>query len=188
MKRTLFYRLIMKQRKLVRAFLREERGATAFEFGLVLIPFLGFLFMIIEVGLFYLASIEIENAAVESSRQIRTGQAIADGLTAEQFRNLTCESLTNMVRCDGNFHVDVRSFQDFGGADPAALLGEDGAFVGPTVFEPGGPSDVVVVRVFYYRNLTLPFASDALANTPDGQQVLSTTLAFRNEPFGSLLD
>ena len=56
-----------------------------------------------------------------------------------------------------------------------------------TTFDPGGPEQVVIVRAFYSLELASLFPTamglDALANMANGDRMLVSTAAFRNEPY-----
>jgi hypothetical protein len=50
-------------------------------------------------------------------------------------------------------------------------------------FVTGNPCDTVLVRAFYPWNIMTPFMSVLLANMPNGQFLMTSATAFRNEPF-----
>ena len=50
-------------------------------------------------------------------------------------------------------------------------------------FQPGRAGDLVLVRIWYAQPIATPFLSQALSKMSDKKVLLSTTLAFRNEPY-----
>lgn len=66
-------------------------------------------------------------------------------------------------------------------------MGEDGKINDNVTFDPGSPEQVVIVRAFYPLELSSLFPSamglDALGNMANGDRLLVSTAAFRNEPY-----
>ena len=58
-----------------RGFWRNNRGATAVEFGLIALPFLGLIAGLLETGLMMFADSALDQATNRAARMIRTGQA-----------------------------------------------------------------------------------------------------------------
>ncbi|MNU04285.1 hypothetical protein D3C72_2486310 [compost metagenome] len=59
-----------------------------------------------------------------------------------------------------------------------------GAFeAGKTLFKPGKPGDRIMVRVWYEHPVVTPFLAQALATSGDDKVLLTTTMAFQNEPY-----
>ena len=55
-------------------------------------------------------------------------------------------------------------------------------FVPPNNFSPGGPGDIVVVRVFYQWPLFVTGMGFNLSNLAGSKRLLTATAAFQNEP------
>ena len=59
----------------LRQFGRDASGASAVEFALIALPLFYMLFVILEIGIVFFANYELENAAAQGARMLRTGQA-----------------------------------------------------------------------------------------------------------------
>ena len=180
--------------RFIKRFEKSEDGATAVEFGLVAAPFFYLLMAIFETGAMLFSEYVIENGTAQASRLIRTGQATA--YTQQNFKDEVCGGLAAFLDCTNRLYVDVQSFSDFssvGTINPIeSVTNEDGDIIEQlsediTVnanFNPGAELDVVVVRVYYDWKLFTPGMS-YLSQLAGGRRLLSSSTAFRNEPFGS---
>ncbi len=202
-------RWIAGLRRGARLWRKDKSGSTAIEFGMVIGPFLGLLFAIIEVALVYFAQFAMESGNEAASRALRTGAAQNGNMSKGQFKARVCSKLPVFMDCNSNLTVDVRSYSDT--VDPvtkvkiasdafakaavgAADLFSDDGIRGTEVekYCPGAPSDVVVVTLYYKWGLImgLPGLGDftgkmglSLANTPDGGRLIITGFAMKNEPY-----
>jgi Flp pilus assembly protein TadG len=172
---------------LLSRFKRAKSGATAVEFAMVAMPFFLLLYAIFDVALIFFASTTLENGVVAAARQIRTGEAQAANMTAAQFRTLVCEQISMLLACDARLGLDVRKFEGFGSVQFPPALDENGNLSGNQTFDPGQPGDVVVVRAFYTWPMLTPTVGTQFTNMAGGNRLLEATIAFRNEPFGSVL-
>jgi Flp pilus assembly protein TadG len=172
--------------RLSRRFARRRDGATVVEFAIVIIPFLALLFAIIETALVFYAGQVLETAVADSSRLILTGQAQTSGMNQAQFKNEVCGRLQALFDCETGIQIDVRSYSQFSGVDLSTPLDEDGNVdTSGFVYQPGGKGSIVVVRVVYeWPTFLRQFGFD-LANLPNGNRLLMSTAAFRNEPYVS---
>jgi len=168
---------------------RDRReGSTAIEFGLVAIPFFLLLFGILEIGLMLLVDALVETAASDAARQIRTGQAQEEKLTPEQFKTHFCSEMGFFSsNCGSRAFIDVRVIDDFSlndpnkqPPDPMSGARFDSSQLG---FEPGAPGERVLVRIWYEQPIFTPVIAQAVSRTKDNRVMLTTTLAFRNEPY-----
>jgi Flp pilus assembly protein TadG len=159
--------------------LRQQDGAAAVEFGMVAAPFLALLFAIMETALTFFAGQTLETALADSSRLIMTGQAQSQSLTQATFKDAVCARIYGLFDCS-KVYVDVRTLGSFGAAVPPPL-DADGNYV-PMQYSPGGPSDIVVVRLFYQWPVYVSLL-DKMGT--GGKRLLVATAAFRNEPYGS---
>lgn len=168
------------------SFGRDERGATLIEFALIAAPFFFLIFGLLEVCLVFIMSTVLEHAVAEASRPLRTGESQEAGVNEEQFRLTVCGELIGMLDCDGKLHIDVRTISGFASAQNNIPLDADGNFDDDGfTYEPGGPNDIVAVRVFYEWNLITPWISQPLANMAGNRHLLQSSAVFRNEPFGT---
>ncbi|MBS0531441.1 MAG: pilus assembly protein [Proteobacteria bacterium] len=171
--------------KVVRRFRGSQRGSAAVEFALVAPLFFALLFAIIETGLMFFASQSLETALQDSARMIMTGQAqIANYDKAGFKQNVVCKNVSILFDCTNGIFVDVTSYSTFSSislSDPIT----SGNFVDNTQYNPGGPGNIVVVRLFYQWPIFVTALGYNIANLSGGKRLLSATAAFKNEPYGS---
>jgi Flp pilus assembly protein TadG len=172
-----------KRRGLFKRFRRDKRGATVVEFALLALPFLALMLAIFETFLLLFASQTFETATQQGARLIRTGQAQAANLNAEEFKEQICEAMALLLNCMQNLMVDVRTYTDFGNVDLANPIDEDGNLVTTFEYDPGVAGDIVVVRTFYEWPLHTNLLGLGLANLSNGKRLIASATAFRNEPF-----
>nr|WP_244374950.1 TadE/TadG family type IV pilus assembly protein [Nitrobacter winogradskyi] len=162
----------------------HKSGSAAVEFALVAPMFFALLFAIIETGLVFFASQSLETALQDSARTIMTGEAQITNLTKQSFKaNVVCANVNVLFDCENGIYVDVQSYPSgFGSvtiSDPIA----GGSFVDNTQYNPGGPGDIVVVRLFYQWPLYVTGLGYNIANLSGSKRLLSATAAFKNEPY-----
>lgn len=172
---------------LLSRFRRAQEGAAAVEFAMVALPFFMLLYAIIDISMIFFATTTLENGIVAAARQIRTGTVQANGMTAAQFRTLVCNQISMMLACDARLGIDVRTYSGFGNVASPPALDANGNMSGNLTFNPGAPGDVVVVRAFYTWPIMTPTMGQSLSNMAGGNRLLEASIAFRNEPFGSVL-
>jgi Flp pilus assembly protein TadG len=168
---------------ILRRFRRNRQGSAAIEFALVAPIFFGLLFAIIEMALVFFASQVLETVTQDSARMILTGQAQNASYTQAQFKNLVCSKLTVMFDCVNGVSIDVQSYTAFANANIADPIDASKNFVAPNNYLPGGPGDVVVVRLFYKWPLFVTGLGFNMANLSSHQRLLTATAAFQNEPY-----
>lgn len=162
---------------------KNEDGATAVEFAMIATPFFILVFAIIEVGAVLFTSTMLENAVLETSRQIRTGQAQEAQMTVDEFEDQICAHISFIADCD-RIELDVQVFDGFIGMDQSTPLTDDNDLDSSGFgFEMGGAGDIVLVRIFYKWPLFIPSVSSAFANLKDNQRLITAATVFRNEPY-----
>jgi Flp pilus assembly protein TadG len=180
-------------RGLIRRFRRNQDGATAVEFAMLVTPFLALLLAILETALMFWTSQILEDAVTQASRPVLTGQALTAypaangaGANTTAFRNAVCAQASALVDCT-KVTIDVRSYASFSGAQS----GSSGSnpVSGGTLNTNGfgytqtGPGQIVVVRAVLEYNLMFTPWSTALANIGPGKRALVASTTFKNEPF-----
>jgi Flp pilus assembly protein TadG len=166
----------------LRRFARDRRGSVAIEFAFVGLPFFLLLFAIIEVSMVFLAGQLLEKGTQDASRKILTGQAQTANFTQAQFKQEVCNQVTLLLSCT-NVFLDVESFPTIGRVDIRNPIDTNGNFVNNFAYRPGGPNDLVVVRVMYQWPLFVPGLSYWLADIAGTKKLLMATATFRNEPY-----
>lgn len=166
---------------------RDDKGFTAVEFGMVVTPFLMFLFGIMNVGLMYFTTFTIENATESAARAIRTGQAKTANWTQADFKTQVCNRVPSFVDCTNKLRVDVQVVAEGSSPTPPAgsasgLLKSDAQMTYPGSFAGG---QIVLVTSFYQWDMAkiLPFLNVGSSSMADGSRLIRATVAFKNEPY-----
>lgn len=177
-------------REALRRFRRNRAGSAAVEFALVAPVFFALLFAIIETGIIFLANQVLETITQDSARLIMTGQAQAAAYTQASFSSqVVCpaNSLALVLFDCTKLFVDVESYPSGSFTSvPSPLPSQIDAgknFINNMVYLPGGPGDIVVVRLFYAWPQVVTGLGYNITNLTGNQRLLYATAAFRNEPF-----
>jgi Flp pilus assembly protein TadG len=168
-----------------RRFMRRQDGAVAVEFALILVPFLALMFGIMETALVFFADQTLETAVADSARLIMTGQAQMQNLTAQTFKDQVCSRIYGLFNCPNGVYVDVETYSSFGSITNTPPLDNSGRLVTSNfVYQPGGPGDIVVVRLYYQWPIYVSLMNlSNLSNMSNHNRLLVATAAFRNEPY-----
>jgi Flp pilus assembly protein TadG len=167
---------------ILRRFRRSRGGSAAVEFALVAPVFFALLFAILETAIMFFASQVLETITQESARMILTGQAQTASYTPAQFKTYVCSQIPALFSC-ANVSVDVESYPAFSSVTIANQIDGSGNFINNMQYNPGGPGDIVVVRVFYPWKLFVTGLGYNISNMSGSQRLLVATAAFRNEPY-----
>jgi Flp pilus assembly protein TadG len=169
--------------KVLRRFRRNRRGSAAVEFALVAPVFFALLFAIIETAIVFFAGQVLETVTQDSARMIMTGQAQTGGYSQGQFKNYVCGRISVLFDCVNGIYVDVQSYPAFTNVSITDPI--DGAknFIPAMQYSPGGPGDIVVVRLFYQWPLFVTGLGYNISNLSGSKRLLAATAAFRNEPY-----
>lgn len=170
-------------RSTMRRFLRRQDGATTVEFALVAAPFLALLFAIIQTAVVFYAGQVLETAAASSARLVLTGQAQAAGFDQNAYRNAVCGKLSGLISCSNSLYIDVRSYSQFSSVNNSLPVDANGNLTNNFVYQPGGPGDIVVVRLIYQWPMYVSLLGLNLSNSAGSNRLLISTVAFRNEPY-----
>ena len=169
--------------RIVRRFMRRKDGAAAVEFAMVAAPFLALVFAIIETALVFFAGQVLETAAADSARLVMTGQAQKQGLNQTQFKQSVCSKVFGLFDCDGGVKVDVRTYSSFSDANMNKPIDANGNLINNFTYQPGGPGDIVVVRLLYEWPVYVSLLGLNLSDMAGNKRLIMATSAFRNEPF-----
>jgi Flp pilus assembly protein TadG len=167
----------------LRKFFRKRTAAALVEFAVIAIPFFTLIMGIIEAGLIFWAGYELENATAAAARLVRTGQAQTSGYTVDQLRSQLCRNVVILSNCATKVQLSVQTFSTFAGITSPSAVGQNGGLQTNFNYSPGGPGAIVFLVAFYEWPLTTPLTSASLANLGDGNYLLQSSFAFRNEPF-----
>ena len=190
-------------------FRKNQDGATAVEFAMVSIPFLGLLFAIFETAFVFFVTEALESAVADAARTIMTGQAHASSYaSASAFRTgVICPTtgkvlIPSFITCS-NLIVDVRTAGNSGSTAFTSADVSKAYYTNPTMkYCIGSAGDVIVLRVVYPMPVYLSvITASTIGNavkftsgqtnytSADGttgmKHMLMASAAFRNEPFGT---
>ena len=169
--------------RIVRRFARGEDGAAAVEFAMVAAPFLALMFAIMETALVFFASQTLETAVADSARLIMTGQAQSQSFSQAQFKDAVCAKIKGLFDCAGGLQIDVKTYTSFGSVDNSAPLDANGNLKTNFGYQPGGPGDIVVVRLMYQWPVYASLLGFNLGDMAGTKCLIIATAAFRNEPY-----
>jgi Flp pilus assembly protein TadG len=167
---------------LLRRFRRSRRGSAVVQFALVAPMFFALLFAIIETALMFFASQVLETITQNSARMILTGQAQTAAYSQSQFQTYVCSQIPALFSCSGVF-VDVESYSSFNAIAINSQIDGSGNFINNMQYNPGGPGDIVVVRLFYEWPIFVTTLGYNISNMSGSKRLLVATAAFQNEPY-----
>ena len=173
-----------------RGLLRDERGTTAIEFGILALPFFALLGATLETAYVFLATQILDTAVQDASRFVRTGQLQNGGFGSgekDKFRTKICDELYGLFDCT-KLWIGVETVTSFSSATVTSPLPTtctvtlcDWAL--PEVYSSGVGSSVVLVRVYYKWPTLLNLGGFNLANTGANSRLMGSVRVFANEPF-----
>jgi len=175
-------KLYQRIKSLTRRFARQKDGAAAVEFALVAAPFLAMVFAIMETALIFFAGQALETAAADGARLIMTGQAQSQGFNQAAFKNAVCAKVYGLFDCQSGLVVDVKNYTSFASVDTSKPI-TNGVANLAAGYAPGGPGDIVVVRLMYQWPVYVSLLGLNLQDN-GSNRLLMSTIAFRNEPYG----
>ena len=171
--------------------LRNDEGVAAIEFAIVALPFFLFVFSIIGIGLYFLASTSLEYGAESAARKVRTGEADKGDMTVGEFKQLVCDAAGTYINCS-KLAVLVQHAATWGGVVPQSCTDSNGGMVGSTGAPgeaiskyAGGASEVVLVTLCYQWELANSFKFLKLGSGSDGSgpAIIQASTAFKTEPW-----
>jgi Flp pilus assembly protein TadG len=165
-----------------RRFLRREDGSVAIEFAFVAMPFFALLVATIETSLVFFAGQTLETAVADSSRLIMTQQAQKQNYDYAAFKSQVCARIYALFDCSNGIKLDVRTASAFSSVDTTKPLDANGNLQIGQTYNPGGPGDIVVVRVVYQWPIWAQFFGINLTDMAGNSKLLMATAVFRNEP------
>lgn len=163
----------------------DRRAVSAVEFAVVLGPLLGLLLASLQIPMIFFADQALQSAAANAGRLIMTGSAQQAGTSQAAFQQSVCAQLTSLFSC-ANLMVDVESASSYGAIGtntPALTYGKNGAVGNQWAYNPGGPGDIVIVRVMYNWPVFGSGLIPGLSNQPNNQRLLVGATVFKNEPY-----
>lgn len=167
----------------VRRFSKGDDGVAAVEFAIVAAPFLALMFAIMETSLVFFASQTLETAVADSARLIMTGQAQSQNFSAAQFKTAVCDKVKGLLDCAAGLKIDVKTYSAFGSVDNSKPVDANGNLKTNFGYQPGGPGEIVVVRLMYEFPVYASLLGFNLSDMSSSKRLVMATAAFRNEPY-----
>lgn len=180
-----------KPRPSWRSWLRNEDGLAAVEFAIVALPFLLFVFGIIGMGLYFLASTSLEYGVEAAARKVRTGEADKSDMSVSEFKQLVCDSAGSYINCN-KLAVVIQHAATWSGISPQSCTDANGNMVSSTGSDgemitkyAGGASEVALVTLCYKWDLANSFQFLQLGTGANGSgpAIIQASTAFKSEPF-----
>jgi hypothetical protein len=124
----------------------------------------------------------LETITQNSARMILTGQAQTASYTQSQFKTYVCGQIPALFNCT-SLYVDVESYNSFSAISINSQIDGSGNFINNMQYNPGGPGDIVVVKLFYQWPIFVTGLGYNITNMSGNQRLLVATAAFQNEPY-----
>lgn len=168
--------------RLHRSLIRDENGATAIEFALLVLPFFALVFAILEVALMFFIDSTLDAALQRTAREVRIGTAASEGWDLADFKAEVCANMVLAFECTEHLLVRTVVMTDFSSA--TLVSGVSGNVISVTEsFSAGASSDYMLIQAFLPWDSVLGFAGVNAHTLADGSYVLAAASLFRNEPF-----
>jgi hypothetical protein len=114
-----------------------------------------------------------------------TGQAQTAGFDQAKFKEAVCAKIYGLFNCNAGLYIDVKKYNSFASINTSKPIDSNGNMQsGSFGYEPGGPGDIVVVRLLYQWPVYVSLLGLNLSDMKGGKRLLVSTVAFRNEPYG----
>jgi len=165
----------------------DDRAATAVEFALLIGPLVFLILASLQLSIIFFAGQVLQSAATKVGREIMTGQIQTAGDTQTQFTapgGPVCTAAPVIFTC-GSIMVDVESASTYTSLNTGTLTPTySGSNVTNTwAYAPGGPGDIVILRLMYNWPVVAGPLLPGLANQSNGDRLLVATTVFKNEPY-----
>jgi Flp pilus assembly protein TadG len=162
---------------------RDQRGAAAVEFALLIAPLLFMLMGIMEVSMQYFVSGALDAAVQRTARLVRTGQAQTHQMTIADLKDEMCADILDLFDCSSNSYILVDTVNNLTAPAHALPVKADGDFISSTTFELGSGHSYVVVRGYFQFSPLFNVFGALSPGLSNGKRLLIASALFRNEPF-----
>ncbi len=167
--------------RLFRRLARNSDGAALLEFALLGPAFLALLVAILQTGVVFLFQQTLQTATTQTARLIMTGQAQTQNINSATFLTDVCNAAGNLLDCT-KLSANIQTFTSFSGVQMTNPV-NSGTYTAPSNYSLGGPGDIVLVQIFYQLPVVSAPLGFTMANTSNGNALISATAVFRNEPY-----
>ncbi|MGV6802410.1 MAG: TadE/TadG family type IV pilus assembly protein [bacterium] len=182
--------------KIARRFGLTQTGATAVEFAMVFPLFIGLVFSVFEIGIYFYKVSVIEEAVSKAARKVRTGykfeaaDPLAPGACLTEKDCLykeICDIVDTFGPCNNSLAVEVTVFSDFAtlAADTSSpVCVSDAGYDYNTVgFDKGAQQQIVRLRACFEVKTTNPGLGLKLSTGSNGKRKIIATTFFQNEAY-----
>ena len=108
------------------------------------------------------------------------------GTNCIELQGAETTSVFEFLGGQNGIYIDVRTFSSFSSVTMPNPVDGQGNFQNSSfTYQPGGPGDIVVTRVFYQYPVYVSLLGFNLANVSGGKRLQTATTAFRNEPYSN---
>jgi len=164
-----------------RRLVRNADGAALIEFAILGPAFLALLVAILQTGVVFLYQQVLQTATTQTARLIMTGQAQTQKMSSATFLQNVCSAAGSFFDCS-KLSTNIQTFSSFSGMQMTNPVSA-GTFNSPSNYSLGGPGDIVLVQVFYQLPVVSAPLGFSMANTSDGNALITAVAVFRNEPY-----
>ncbi len=93
--------------------------------------------------------------------------------------------MTGIFNCQTGVYVDVETYSTFADANLSSPVTNGNFNTSAMGYNPGGPGDIVVVRLYYQYPVFMNLMGFNLSDVNGGYNLLAATAIFKNEPYAS---
>lgn len=166
------------------ALLKDRRGASLVEFGILALPFFLLVFAVLETTISFTAEQVMANTVDKMARKIRTGQINSTMTDEAAFRELICNEIGVFVAngCP-DLHVDLQSYATYEDVPKQVPFSSPGVLdTSGFDYDPGGPRSINQLRILYEWPVYTNMMQSRLAGLENGRMLLFSTTTWQNEP------
>ena len=165
------------------AFRRDQKGATAVEFALLIGPFLFLLLGLMEVSMQYFIATAMDYSVQKTARLIRTGQAQESGLSVDDLRTTMCEHMLNIFDCTDHSYFSVTELNSLSATSAALPVDAAGNFLESHTYQAGHGGSYIIVRGYFQFSPLFDIFGALTPQLANGNRIVAASALFRNEPF-----
>jgi len=158
-------------------FLKNIKGVTAIEFGILAPPFFFLVFAIIETSTYFFASLHLEAAVDNVTRKVRTG-ILNELTTKDEFKTALCGEIIVLLNCE-TILTNVSVAATFDDLTPS-ITDDEGEL--EENFDELGPRKIIQVTATYKWPIYTNYASP-LKHSAGSFALIHVTGVTRSEPF-----
>jgi hypothetical protein len=169
--------------KSIRRLRRNQKGATAVEFALLIGPFLFLLLGLLEVSMHYFMATALDYSLQRTARLVRTGQAQNQSFSASDLKAALCGEIGNVFDCGNKSYITVAELNSFSASSYTLPVDNSGNFITPQAPDLGVGGSYIIVRAFFQFSPLFDIFGALTPRLNNGNHLLVSSALFRNEPF-----